>query len=154
MNNAMIAGMMFPALFTLVLIGFPVAFSLIVTSFGFALLAFGSLAPAQLYRFIESVAMQPTFAAIPLFIFMGAMMERSGIAERLFEAMKLWLGRLPGGLALAVLAMCAIFALGTGIAGAVEVMVGMMAIPAMKRYNYSHSLISGFDLRRRLKLGP
>ncbi len=143
MNNAMIAGMMFPALFTLVLIGFPVAFSLIVTSFGFALLAFGSLAPAQLYRFIESVAMQPTFAAIPLFIFMGAMMERSGIAERLFEAMKLWLGRLPGGLALAVLAMCAIFALGTGIAGAVEVMVGMMAIPAMKRYNYSHSLISG-----------
>lgn len=143
MNNAMIAGMMFPALFTLVLLGFPVAFSLIVTSFGFALLAFGSLAPAQLYRFIESVATQPTFAAIPLFIFMGAMLERSGIAERLFEAMKLWLGRLPGGLALAVLAMCAIFALGTGIAGAVEVMVGMMAIPAMKRYNYSHKLISG-----------
>jgi tripartite ATP-independent transporter DctM subunit len=57
--------------------------------------------------------------------------------------MRLWLGRLPGGLSLAALSMCAIFAAGTGIVGAVEVMVGMMAIPAMKKYNYSNDLIAG-----------
>ncbi|MEQ8296313.1 MAG: TRAP transporter large permease subunit [Nitratireductor sp.] len=134
---------MFPTLFLLILLGLPVAFSLIVTAFGFALLAFGDIAPAQLYRFVDKVASQPTFAAIPLFVFMGAMLERSGIAARLFEAMRLWLGRLPGGLSLAALSMCAIFAAGTGIVGAVEVMVGMMAIPAMKKYNYSNDLIAG-----------
>lgn len=134
---------MFPVLFALILMGAPVAFSLIATSFGFALIAFGDLAPIQLYRFVERVAAQPTFAAIPLFIFMGSMLERSGIAERLFEAMRLWLGRLPGGLSLAAIAMCAIFAAGTGIVGAVEVMVGMMAIPAMMRCKYDHGLITG-----------
>tara|TARA_R110002020_G_scaffold113518_13_gene261131 strand:+ start:22554 stop:23873 length:1320 start_codon:yes stop_codon:yes gene_type:complete len=143
MSDPLFAALMFPALFALILLGFPVAFSLIVTAFGFAILAFGDLAPIQLYRFIERVATQPTFAAVPLFIFMGAMLERSGIAERLFEAMRLLLGRLPGGLALAAITMCAIFAAGTGIVGAVEVMVGMMAIPAMRRYGYDHGLISG-----------
>ncbi|MGX1101057.1 TRAP transporter large permease [Amorphus sp. MBR-141] len=143
MSDPILAGLMFPALFALILLGLPVAFSLIVTAFGFALIAFGDLAPMQLYRFVERVATQPTFAAVPLFIFMGAMLERSGIAERLFEAMRLWFGRLPGGLALAAITMCAIFAAGTGIVGAVEVMVGMMAIPAMRRYGYNHGLISG-----------
>ena len=143
MGDPLVAGLMFPVLFALILLGLPVAFSLIVTAFGFAWLAFGDLAPMQLYRFVERVATQPTFAAIPLFIFMGAMLERSGIAERLFDAMRLWLGRLPGGLSLAAISMCAVFAAGTGIVGAVEVMVGMMAIPAMLRYGYSHGLISG-----------
>jgi tripartite ATP-independent transporter DctM subunit len=143
MGDPLLAGLMFPTLFLLILLGLPVAFSLIVTAFGFALLAFGDIAPAQLYRFVDKVASQPTFAAIPLFVFMGAMLERSGIAARLFEAMRLWLGRLPGGLSLAALSMCAIFAAGTGIVGAVEVMVGMMAIPAMKKYNYSNDLIAG-----------
>ncbi|MDN2567124.1 TRAP transporter large permease subunit [Aquibium sp. A9E412] len=143
MGDPFLAGLMFPVLFLLILLGLPVAFSLIVTAFGFALLAFGDLAPAQLYRFVDKVASQPTFAAIPLFVFMGAMLERSGIAARLFEAMRLWLGRLPGGLSLAAISMCAIFAAGTGIVGAVEVMVGMMAIPAMRKYGYSNDLVAG-----------
>jgi tripartite ATP-independent transporter DctM subunit len=121
----------------------PVALSLIVTALGFSFLAFGDMAPIQLYRFVERVAAQPLFAAIPLFIFMGAMLERSGIAERLFVAMRLWLGRLPGGLALATISMCAIFAAGTGIVGAVEVMVGMMTIPVMMRFGYDRGLIAG-----------
>ncbi len=143
MHDPLLAGLMFPALFALILLGLPVSFSLIATAFGFALLSFGDIAPNQLFRFLDSVASNPTYAAIPLFVFMGAMLERSGIAVRLFDAMRLWLGRLPGGLALAAISMCAIFAAGTGIVGAVEVMVGMMAIPAMQKYRYSNDLIAG-----------
>lgn len=143
MGDPFIAGMMFPALFALILLGLPVSLSLISVAFVFAVVAFGDLAPVQLFRFIDSVASNPTYAAIPLFVFMGAMLERSGIAARLFETMRLWLGHLPGGLALAAITMCAIFAAGTGIVGAVEVMVGMMAIPVMQKYRYSNDLIAG-----------
>lgn len=143
MGDPTLAALMFPLLFLCILLGLPVALSLIGVAFTFAFLSFGDLAPAQLFRFVDSVASNPTYAAIPLFVFMGSMLERSGIAERLFEAMRLWLGRLPGGLALAAITMCAIFAAGTGIVGAVEVMVGMMAIPAMQKYRYSNDLIAG-----------
>jgi tripartite ATP-independent transporter DctM subunit len=74
---------------------------------------------------------------------MGFMLERSGLAEKLFEAMQLWLGRLPGGLALATMSMAGLIAATTGIVGAVEVLIGVMAIPAMLSYRYSKSLISG-----------
>ena len=69
--------------------------------------------------------------------------ERSGIAERLFRVMNLWLSRLPGGLALATIAMGAIFAAAAGVVGAVEVMIGMMAIPAMQKARYGNTLIAG-----------
>ena len=88
-------------------------------------------------------ATQYLLSAVPPFIFMGAMLERSGIAERLYRALQLWLGRLSGGLALATMLMAAIFAASTGIVGAVEVVIGMMAIPAMMRYRYDRSLIAG-----------
>lgn len=143
MADQLLAALMFPMLFGLIFLGLPVAFALIVTAFCFSWLFFGDMAPTQLYRFVERVASNSLYAAIPLFIFMGAMLERSGIAERLFLAMRLWLGRLPGGLALATISMCAIFAAGTGIVGAVEVMVGMMTIPTMMRVGYSRSLIAG-----------
>jgi tripartite ATP-independent transporter DctM subunit len=74
---------------------------------------------------------------------MGAMMERSGIAERLFEAVHLWTRRLPGGLAIGTVIMCVIFAASTGVIGATETVVGLLAIPGMMRYNYSKPLISG-----------
>jgi tripartite ATP-independent transporter DctM subunit len=82
-------------------------------------------------------------AAVPLFIFMGTMLERSGIAKRLFEAISIWTGRLKGGLAISTILMCTIIAACTGIIGASEVMVGVMAIPAMLKRNYNHSLICG-----------
>ena len=80
---------------------------------------------------------------MPLFVFMGAMLERSGIAESLFEAVHLWTRRLPGGLAVGTVVMCIIFAASTGVIGATETVVGLLAIPAMMRYRYKHSLISG-----------
>lgn len=78
-----------------------------------------------------------------MFVLMGAILERSGIAERLFRVMQLWMSRLPGGLAVATISMGAVFAAAAGVVGAVEVMIGMMAIPAMQRYRYDNSLIAG-----------
>ena len=135
--------LMFVALFGAILAGLPVAYSLIAVSLLFGLPLFGSHLGQQFYGRLYEAASNYTLAAVPLFIFMGVMLERSGIAERLFNAMQLWLGRLPGGLAVAVITMCAIFAAATGIIGAVEVVVGMMAIPPMLRYGYAKDLISG-----------
>lgn len=138
-----IAALMFPLLFCLVLAGIPVAFSLAVVSAGAGLIAFGPNAFAQLYGSFYSAATNFILAAIPMFVLMGAILERSGIAERLFKVMQIWLGRLPGGLAVATIAMGAVFAAAAGVVGAVEVMIGMMAIPAMQRYRYDNTLIAG-----------
>lgn len=135
--------LMIPSLLVMIMMGLPVAFSLIVLSFLFAWPIFGSITGLQLYNFVDQVASNYVLSAVPMFVFMGAVLERSGIAERLFEAMRLWLDGFRGGLALATIAMCAIFAAGTGIVGAVEVMVGMMAIPPMMQARYKHELIAG-----------
>ena len=74
---------------------------------------------------------------------MGAMLEKSGIADRLFEAIHIWTRRLPGGLALATVLMCIIFAASSGVIGATESVVGLLTIPIMLRYGYSKALISG-----------
>lgn len=74
---------------------------------------------------------------------MGAILERAGIAERLFDAIYMWTRRLPGGLAIAALVMCTIFAAASGVVGATETLVGMLAIPAMLKRKYDNSLIAG-----------
>lgn len=134
---------MFPALFALIFLGYPVAFSLMGVAFVFGLLTFGDAAFFQFTQKIEDLASNFVLAAVPLFVFMGSMLERSGIAERLFEAVHLWTKRLPGGLAIGTVIMCIIFAASTGVIGATETVVGLLAIPSMMRYNYSKSLISG-----------
>ena len=143
MTDHFVAALMIPALLVLVFLGFPVSLALIVVSFAFAVPVFQELAGLQLYNFIDQVASTYVLAAVPLFVFMGATLERSGIAERVFAAMRLWLEDLPGGLALATIAMSAVFAAGTGVVGAVEVMIGMMAIPAMKKAGYPNDLVAG-----------
>ena len=82
-------------------------------------------------------------AAVPLFVFMGTMLERSGIADRLFDALHLWTRRLPGGLAVGTVLMCVIFAASSGVVGATETVVGLLATPAMMRYKYDKGLIAG-----------
>jgi tripartite ATP-independent transporter DctM subunit len=136
--------LMFVALFALVFLGIPVAFSLLATAFIFGLGLFGpAVIGLQLFGQIEKTATEFLLSAVPPFVVMGCILERSGIAERLFQAMQLWLGRMPGGLALATISMGAIFAASTGIVGAVEVVIGVMAIPVMLRYRYRHDLIAG-----------
>ena len=139
----LVATLMFPALFALILLGLPIAFSLTIVSVGAGLAAFGPAAFNQLYGSFYSASTNFILSAIPMFILMGALLERSGVAERLFKVMSMWLGRLPGGLALATIAMGGIFAAAAGVVGAVEVMIGMMAIPAMQRMGYNNSLIAG-----------
>ena len=139
----LVATLMFPALFALILLGLPIAFSLTIVSVGAGLAAFGPAAFNQLYGSFYSASTNFILSAIPMFFLMGALLERSGVAERLFRVMSLWLGRLPGGLALATIAMGGIFAAAAGVVGAVEVMIGMMAIPAMQRLGYDNRLIAG-----------
>ena len=94
----LVATLMFPALFALILLGLPIAFSLTIVSVGAGLAAFGPAAFNQLYGSFYSASTNFILSAIPMFILMGALLERSGVAERLFRVMSLWLGRLPGGI--------------------------------------------------------
>lgn len=143
MSGEVLAALMFPALFVFVFCGLPIAFSLLATAFLFGLPIYGQVIGLQMYAGITQTASQFLLSAVPPFVFMGFMLERSGIAERLFYALRMWLGRLPGGLALATMAMAAVIAASTGIVGAVEVVIGVMAIPAMLQYGYSRVLASG-----------
>ncbi|MGB7483920.1 TRAP transporter large permease subunit [Castellaniella ginsengisoli] len=141
--NPTIAALMFPGMFLLIFLGVPVSLSLIIPALAAGWFAFGDQVFNQLYGGLYSAATNYILSAIPMFVLMGAILERSGIAARLFRTMQLWLGRLPGGLAVATIAMGATFAAAAGVVGAVEVMVGLMAIPAMQRFRYDNSLIAG-----------
>ena len=134
---------MFPALFLLIFLGYHIAFSLAGVAMVFGFMTYGDIFIWQLVGRVETIATNYVLAAVPLFVFMGALLERSGIAERLFSAIHLWTHRLPGGLALATIIMCVIFAASTGVVGATETVVGLLAIPAMLRHHYSKELISG-----------
>ena len=138
-----LALLMFPALLIALFLGFPVAFSMMGVAFFFGLMVFGDAVIFQFVQKVNDVASNFVLAAVPLFVFMGAMLERSGIAEQLFEAVHLWTRRLPGGLALGTIIMCVIFAASTGVIGATETVVGLLAIPVMMKYGYDKGLISG-----------
>ena len=135
--------LMFPALIVLIALGIPIAFSMMLVALGFGLVRFGDILILQIAQRVDEVATNYVLGAIPLFIFMGAILERAGIAERLFDAIYMWTRRLPGGLAIAALLMCTIFAAASGVVGATETLVGMLAIPGMLKRNYNHSLIAG-----------
>ena len=139
----MLSLMMFPGLFILIFLGFPVAFALISVAFAFGLYTFGDAVIFQFISKIEGISTNFILAAVPLFVFMGSMLERSGIAQQLFNAIHMWTRRLPGGLSTGTVIMCIIFAASTGVIGATETVVGLLAIPAMLKHKYSHSLISG-----------
>nr|WP_298249236.1 TRAP transporter large permease subunit [uncultured Halomonas sp.] len=143
MMDSTVAALMFPGLFFLIFLGIPIAFSLTLVSVLAGWFAFGPLVFQQLYGSVFTAASNYILSSIPLFVLMGAVLEKSGIAKKLFDAIQLWIGRLPGGLALTTIAMAAIFAAASGVVGAVEIMIGLMAIPAMRAYRYNNSLISG-----------
>jgi tripartite ATP-independent transporter DctM subunit len=138
-----LALMMFPCLLLALFLGFPVAFSMMGVALAFGLVIFDTAVIFQFVQKIDAVASNFVLAAVPLFVFMGSMLERSGIAKRLFEAVHLWTRRLPGGLAVGTIVMCVIFAASTGVIGATETVVGLLAIPVMMKYAYDKGLISG-----------
>ena len=141
--NDIIPFLMLPVAFTLMFLGIQVAFSMMITAVLFGLVIFGDRVVFQFIEKIEDISSNFVFAAVPLFVFMGAILEKSGIADKLFEAIHIWTRRLPGGLALATIIMCIIFAASSGVIGATESVVGLLTIPIMLRYKYDKALISG-----------
>lgn len=138
-----LALLMFPAIFLVLATGFPIALSLMGVGLFFGLITFGDAVIFQFVEKVDDVAANFVLAAVPLFVFMGTMLERAGIAERLFDAVHLWTRRVPGGLAVGTIVMCVIFAASTGVIGATETVVGLLAIPVMMKHNYDKGLLSG-----------
>jgi tripartite ATP-independent transporter DctM subunit len=134
---------MFPVLLTLIFLGVPIAFALMSTALVFGLIRFSENAFFVFMHKVDDITGASVLAAVPLFVFMGNMLEKSGTAERLFEAIHLWTQRLPGGLAVGTIAMCVVFAACSGVIGATETVVGLLATPVMLRHGYDKALISG-----------
>ncbi|MCZ6589275.1 MAG: TRAP transporter large permease subunit [Alphaproteobacteria bacterium] len=126
-----------------IFIGFPISFTLIFLGFVFGYIGFGPLVFYLMTFQFSSVMLEQTLAAVPLFIFMGLLMEQAGLMERLFKAVQLMLSRVSGSLYLAVLFVSTIFAAATGIVGASVTILGIMAAKTMTRSGYDVRLSAG-----------
>ena len=136
-------GIMFLVLTILLMLGFPVAFTLLGTSLVFGLIGFGwdffNLLPLRIWGVITNF----TLLAVPLFVFMGVTLERSGIAEDLLETMALVFGRMRGGLAVSVVIVGMLLGASTGIVGATVVTMGLLSLSAMLKRGYKAELATG-----------
>lgn len=134
---------MFAVVFALLLLGFPVAFTIGGVAMMFGLYGFGlkffDLLPLRIWGTMENFSLM----AVPLFIYMGVMLEKSGLAEELLEAMALVFGRIRGGLAISVIFVGALMGASTGIVGATVVTMGLLSVPTMLRSRYNKSLTTG-----------
>jgi tripartite ATP-independent transporter DctM subunit len=127
----------------IVLLGFPVAFTLMAMGIGFGYVSLGDRVFDLLVQRTYAVMANDVLISVPLFIFMGYVIERANILDRLFHALQLASRALPGALAIATLITCAMFATATGIVGAVVTLMGLLAYPAMLRAGYDTRLASG-----------
>ncbi len=143
MSVELLTFMMLTILIAAIMLGFPIGFCLagVATVFG---IIFVGPQIADVYMLRIHVALSDyILIAIPLFIFMGIIIEKAGIAGRLFDAMYMVLGGLRGGLAAATIVACTIFAAATGVVGATVVTMGIMALPAMLKYKYNKEMACG-----------
>ncbi len=140
---------MFASVALLLFTGYPVGFVLggVALVFGFIGAAMGVFKPIEFFNLLPriwgGIAENLVLVAVPLFVFMGTMLERSNVAADLLHALQVLLRRVPGGLALAVTLMGTIMAATTGIVGASVIMLTMMALPVMIERRYSHELATG-----------
>ena len=143
-----LAALMFAGMIAFLFFGFPVAFSLTFTGLFFGMLgvALGYLRP----NFFDILPLRIwgtmtnfTLLAVPLFVFMGVALEKSGLAEELLETMALLFGKLRGGIAISVVVVGAILAASTGIVGASVITMGLISLPTMLRRGYDKQLICG-----------
>ncbi|MDQ6684874.1 MAG: TRAP transporter large permease subunit [Pseudomonadota bacterium] len=151
MTNPQLALLMLGGFVFIILLGFPIAFTLMAMGVMFGFYAY--FVPGQ--DFFDSrvfyLLSQNTFSimnndvltAVPLFLFMGYMIERSNILDRLFYSLQVALKSIPGSMAVAALITCALFATATGIVGAVVTLMGLLAFPAMLKAGYDQKLSSG-----------
>ncbi|PVH28541.1 TRAP transporter large permease [Pararhodobacter oceanensis] len=139
---------MFPAVIAVLLLGYPVAFTLSGVAIGFAVFGWGfdiidlalmNSVPSRIYGIMTNLV----FVAIPLFVFMGVVLERSRIAEDLLLVLGALFGRMRGGLGLSVIFVGALMAASTGVVGASVVTMGLLSLPAMMRAGYDKKLAAG-----------
>ncbi|HBX27485.1 MAG TPA: C4-dicarboxylate ABC transporter [Gammaproteobacteria bacterium] len=154
MTNPEVAILMLCLFIVLVLLGFPIAFTLIAMGVGFGYYAYyqapDSLADLfnnQIFYLLNqntySVMENDTLVAIPLFLFMGYVVERADIVGRLFRSLQMAAHNLPGSMAIAALITCAVFSTASGIVGAVVTLMGLLAYPAMANANYDKKFAAG-----------
>ena len=143
MTNEILGMIMIGVMLFAIFIGFPISFTLIFLGSVFGLIGFGNLVFYLMTFQFSSVMLEQTLAAVPLFIFMGILMEQAGLMERLFQAVQLMLSRVRGALFIAVLFVSTIFAAATGIVGASVTILGIMAAKTMNRSNYDVKLAAG-----------
>ncbi|MFC4271213.1 TRAP transporter large permease subunit [Sneathiella chungangensis] len=155
MTNPEVAIFMLCLFIVLVLLGFPIAFTLLAMGVGFGYYAYyqgGIETFADLYnnnifyllnQNTYSVMENDTLVAIPLFLFMGYVVERANIVDRLFFSLQMAARNLPGSMAIAALITCAVFSTASGIVGAVVTLMGLLAFPAMAKANYDKEFASG-----------
>ncbi|MFM2036371.1 MAG: Sialic acid transporter permease protein SiaT [Pseudomonadota bacterium] len=151
MTNGHIGLLMLALVVVAIMLGFPTAFTLMGMGMIFAWIAYKSQNPDLAVSQTLDLMVQRTYSvmsndvliSIPLFVFMGYLIERANLIEKLFKSMHLAMARLPGSLAVATIVTCAIFATATGIVGAVVTLMGLLALPAMLRAGYSVQLSAG-----------
>ena len=153
LTNPEIAILMMGIFLMAVLLGFPIAFTLMAMGVGFGYYAYFD--PAKMEHLLDnrifSLFVQNTYTvmdnnvltAVPLFLFMGYLVERAGIVSRLFFAIRLASHRLPASMAVAALITCTLFSTATGIIGAVVTLMGLLAWPAMVKAGYDKKFASG-----------
>jgi len=145
-------GLMMLALIVVgIMMGFPTAFTLMGMGVFFAWLAYRSVNPELANRQVLDLFVQRTYGvmsndvliAIPLFLFMGYLVERAQLIDKLFRSLHLATARIPGSLAVATIVTCAVFATATGIVGAVVTLMGLLALPAMLKAGYNIKVSAG-----------
>lgn len=135
--------LMFVGILIGVFMGFPIAFTLAGLGCVFGFLGWGdSIIPLMASK-SYSVMQNYTYVAIPLFVFMGAMLDKSGVADKAFAVLNYWLRNIKGGLGIATIILCTIFAACTGVVGASVTAMGLLALPPMIKRGYNHSLATG-----------
>lgn len=143
MSSTLVFSAMFFSLLLLLLSGMPLAFVLISLAVLFTILLWGLDALVLTVLQTYDVMTSDVLLAIPLYVLMASILQRSGIIEALYKAMELWFRRLPGGLAVGTIAICTVMAAMTGIVGAAVAAMGILALPSMLRRGYDEKMALG-----------
>ncbi|WP_417712269.1 TRAP transporter large permease [Roseibium aggregatum] len=143
MSSEFVLAIMFASLVGLLLTGLPLAFTLGALALVFTITLWGPAALSVTVLNLYSTMTSESLLAIPLYVMMASILQRSGVIESLYRAMELWSRRLPGGLAVGTIAICTIIAAMTGIVGAAVAAMGMLALPSMLKRKYSPELAIG-----------
>ncbi|MBZ4211972.1 MAG: TRAP transporter large permease subunit, partial [Rhodoferax sp.] len=151
MANGHLGLLMLALVVVAIMLGFPTAFTLMGMGMMFAWIAYRSQSPTLAVQQTLDLMVQRAYSvmsndvliSIPLFVFMGYLVERANLIEKLFKSLHLATARVPGSLAVATIITCAVFATATGIVGAVVTLMGLLAFPAMLKAGYDVKLSAG-----------